>query len=239
MLWTRRLPAPLWKIALGGVPAVGLLSWGVQVYMHTRIPDSAQIQQFMDIPDSFRKSPTIDKIVNARRHQAPGDSLCVTIELPPQHKDVSDEQLLAKFVQGYFGGSVISLERSVLRILGRNLTLPPLHSVLYGVFQVLDVQLESSQSSLSSGTPTESFIDFGFGSNQFIFAGAHRFSVVRSAEKSANGRELVQIHCYSTSCNPTEDKPLGPGFMYTFHAIYNSFLFREGVAMVLSFTHES
>lgn len=50
-----------------------------------------------------------------------GDCRSITIEIPPQHQDVSDEVLLAKFVKGFFGGAVLSIERTVLQIMGINM----------------------------------------------------------------------------------------------------------------------
>jgi hypothetical protein len=114
--------------------------------------------------------------------------------------------------------------------------LPPLHSIIFGVFQVLDKQLFSVDKNLIEDPATESYVDFGFGSDRFIFAGAHRFSIVRLKQKSDGGRELVQIHYYSMSCNPTKNQPLKGGFMFWFHEMYGEYLFREGVSEVLSYT---
>lgn len=93
----------------------------------------------------------------------------------------------------------------------------------------------TSEDDRRAGKATESYIDFGFGSDQVGFAGAHRFSIVRSA----GADETVRIHYHSTACNPKVNKPLGPGFMFRFHEAYGEFLFREGIAEVLSYMREA
>lgn len=96
-------------------------TYGFMVYNRTRATDSTRIQRFEKIPDAFQQSSTISKIVNAKNHPAKGDSRFITVDVPPQHKDVSDELLLAQFVKGFFGGVVISPERMTLQTLGLNL----------------------------------------------------------------------------------------------------------------------
>ncbi|KAH6892412.1 hypothetical protein B0T10DRAFT_483744 [Thelonectria olida] len=247
------------KVAVSLALAAGG-TYGFLVYRRTRATDSKRIQRFDRIPDAFRQSPTITKIVNVKNHAAIGDSRFIAIDIPSQHQHLSDETLLAKFVQGFFGGVVISPERMTLQTLGLNLVhfsqaqipakapspiwrknqlsdtaLPPLHSVLYGVFQVLDLQLTTEDDSEGRKGDTESHIDFGFGSDQVGFAGAHRFSVVRPKKDPNSDVETVQIHYHSTACNPKTNKPMGPAFMFRFHEAYGEFLFREGIAEVVSY----
>jgi hypothetical protein len=104
-------------------------------------------------------------------------------------------------------------------------TLPPLHSKLFGGFQVLDRQLEQKYSDKRN---THSYIDFAFGSDTGYLAGVHRFSVWRNAGE--DGKVLVEYE--DTAFNPKVNKPLLPDVLLQFHLIYAMVLFREGVMKV-------
>lgn len=106
--------------------------------------------------------------------------------------------------------------------------LPLLNTVLFGVFQTLDLHLATQQ--LDGPGRTESYVDFGFGSDSYSFGGVHRFAVVRSRDDE--GKETVQVHCQSMSCNPSVDKPLRPWWMFEFHKVYADLLFRDGVSEI-------
>ena len=109
--------------------------------------------------------------------------------------------------------------------------LPPVYSELFGVFQIIDTQIDPKSHLQDQKGRTESYVDFGFCSDQSRFAGVHRFSVVRSNEASPSQR-TVQIHLQSMTCNPTVNKPLGMQSMFKFHLAYAEFLFREGISQV-------
>lgn len=68
-------------------------------------------------PPSFLKSKTHLGIVNPRVHKGLIDSRSITFKLPPTRQSWSDEQILATFVQGYFGGWVFTPERRALGLL--------------------------------------------------------------------------------------------------------------------------
>lgn len=70
------------------------------------------------IPDSFTKSKTVTKIVNPRGFKSWNDSRSVTLRLPPNSKGWSDEQVLARFTTGFFGGWVFGPERVALNVAG-------------------------------------------------------------------------------------------------------------------------
>ncbi|KPM34800.1 hypothetical protein AK830_g11771 [Neonectria ditissima] len=231
-------------------------TYGFLVHRRISATDASKITIFDTTPDSFQQSLSVSEIVNARKHQQVEDSRFITLEIPPQHQHITDEVLLARFAKGYFGGLVLSPERILLKAIGLNLTkfttienqatvarfwstkdlsdhkLPPLHSVLYGVFQVLDIKLPQKNDTKSQQGSTESYIDFGFGRDQRQFVGVHRFSVVRPNDRPPTGQRTVQIHRQSMTCNPTVNRPVGPGFLYHFHNIYAQLLFREAVAEV-------
>lgn len=61
------------------------------------------------------------KVVNPRRYVGHNDSRTVVIELPPSKAAWSDEQILAGFVQGFFGGWVFTPERIILQTVRRRL----------------------------------------------------------------------------------------------------------------------
>ncbi|KAI8668090.1 hypothetical protein NCS55_00833300 [Fusarium keratoplasticum] len=227
-------------------------TYGFMVQRRVRLVDRGQITRFETIPESFEKSRSVSEIVNAGNHARVSDSRFIALDIPSQHHDVSDEALLAKFVKGYFGGAVIGPERRTLQTLGRNLVhftkaapvartdvwslkdlsdtkLPSINTVLFGVFQALDLHLATQQ--LKNGADrTESYIDFGFGSDKFWFGGVHRFAVVRLRDEE--GKEMVQVHYQSMSCNPSVNKPLRPWWMFEFHKAYADLLFRDGVSEI-------
>lgn len=73
------------------------------------------------ISDAFKFSKTVHELANPRRHQSAADSYSITLDIPPQHRQVSDQVLLARFVRGFFGGYVLGPERVALQTLGRTL----------------------------------------------------------------------------------------------------------------------
>jgi hypothetical protein len=114
---------------------------------------------------------------------------------------------------------------------------PPLHTLLFGTFRVVDSRMQPHVSSQMS-EHAESYIDFAFGSDDGFIAGVHRFSVSRNS--NSNDDDLndktttsVTIEFSHKGCNPKEDKPMGPDFMQTLHLMYAMLLFREGVAEVI------
>jgi hypothetical protein len=112
--------------------------------------------------------------------------------------------------------------------------LPPKNSLLFGVFRVVDSDIESADAS----SQTYSYIDFAFGSDDGFIAGVHRFSVTCDAnndaayEKDEKKTKGVTIEFAHSGCNPKQNKPLKPDFLQTFHLWYAMLLFREGVAEV-------
>ncbi|KAL6251739.1 hypothetical protein RBB50_001949 [Rhinocladiella similis] len=158
-------------------------------------------------PPSFLKSKTHLGIVNPRVHKGLIDSRSITFKLPPTRQSWSDEQILATFVQGYFGGWVFTPERRALGLLSSLLRrrvvgfsaiqddsqhpqiwsyndlsqrkLPPLHATLFGAFQVVDYHLSTNGNDQDPGLSDTSYVDFGFGSDTSHFSGFHRFSVLR------------------------------------------------------------
>ncbi|KAH7000469.1 hypothetical protein EDB80DRAFT_724019 [Ilyonectria destructans] len=230
-------------------------TYGYFVHRRIRTTDPKKITTFDTIPDSLQQSLSVTEIVNAKQHHQMADSRFITIEIPPEHQNMTDEVLLARFTKGFFGGLVIAPERIALQIFRPKFLnfskiktpenipkiwykkqlsedqLPPLYSELFGVFQVIDTRMDPKSGVKDKQDRTESYVDFGFCSDQSQFAGVHRFSIVRSNESSTAG-QTVQIHLQSMTCNPTVNKPFAIGFLFPFHLAYAEFLFREGVSQV-------
>ncbi|KAF3046328.1 hypothetical protein E8E12_001589 [Didymella heteroderae] len=96
---------------------------------------------------------------------------------------------------------------------------PPLHSVLFGAFRVVDSKWSDYPgTSVKTSRAQYSCIDLAFGSDDGFIAGVHRFSV-SEVEGSTNieSKRLVSINFDHFSCNPKENKLLGPSVLQTFH----------------------
>ncbi|RGP79203.1 hypothetical protein FLONG3_2639 [Fusarium longipes] len=222
---------------VAAVTAGGVYSF--TVLKSVSIVDRNLITRSEDIPETFISSKSAGEILNAKKHVYHSDWRFMTLDIPAEHHDISDQVLLAKFVKGFFGGAVLRPERLILQTVGIDLvsfsnipeaTLLPINSVLFGVFQVLDSRIVNPKSSKSLTKQTESYVDFGFGSDSTGFAGVHRFSVVRSPDETKEKK--VQIHFQHMTCNPTVNKPLSPQWMLGFHEMYADYLFRDGVAEI-------
>ncbi len=59
--------------------------------------------------------------VNPRNCTGLHDTRSIVVELPPTKRAYSDEQILAAYIQGYFGGWVFAPERRALQLLRRRL----------------------------------------------------------------------------------------------------------------------
>ena len=76
------------------------------------------IKSTKTISEIFQNSNSIKSIVNPKNHTAHNSRRSVSVTIP---RGVSDEAILARFVQGFFGGYVLAPERSVLGLLRLNL----------------------------------------------------------------------------------------------------------------------
>jgi hypothetical protein len=59
------------------------------------------------------------KIINPHGHVPIYDTRYIIV---PTSRDLSDEEILSRFVKGFFGGHVFGLERGILRVTGKELT---------------------------------------------------------------------------------------------------------------------
>jgi hypothetical protein len=70
---------------------------------------------------SFLNSQTCSAVVNPRRYKALSDTRSILLRLPSSRRQYSDEQILATFVKGFFGGWVFAPEGILLRAFQRTL----------------------------------------------------------------------------------------------------------------------
>ncbi|PTD11097.1 hypothetical protein FCULG_00011575 [Fusarium culmorum] len=214
---------------VAAVTAGGVYSFTVS--RRVSLVDKNLITRSEDIPESFISSKSAGEILNAKKHVYHSDWRFITLDIPP-----TAEMSLIKF----FGLDLVrfSKEAPVPR---RNLwslqdipekNILPINSVLFGVFQVLDSHVSDLENTKNSTKKTESYVDFGFGSDSTGFAGVHRFTVVRQQADSNSKEQQVQIHFQHMTCNPIVNKPLSPQWMLGFHEMYADYLFRDGVAEI-------
>ncbi|KAM5465016.1 hypothetical protein MauCBS54593_006649 [Microsporum audouinii] len=222
-----------------------------------------------------------------------GDTFVSSTSLPARKlplNQLSDEELLARFTHGFFGGMLFATERFILtsgvwrlmavQIKGLGQTNPltlvteptslnlqppkdiwsaaeiptttllPLHSRLFGSFQVTDSRLVGqTQQSLASTITSKmkvhdaqknySYIDFGFGSGNF--AGCHRLSVhrQRSVDDISPGIEgtdpsdsVIEFRLSHFHCNPTGGKLHNLSILESFHQIYAKLLFTDALRLL-------
>lgn len=107
--------------------------------------------------------------------------------------------------------------------------LPSKHAVLFGVFQVGDISLRQvDKAAAREPGSSESTIDVIYGSNRSRFAGVHRFSVSRFADRPGT----IRVSFQSAICNPLVDQDLQNGLLFAFHTVYAAMLFRESIGEV-------
>lgn len=100
-------------VAQAATVAVGTCAY--IVYSHLSPARKLQIAACNSIPDSFRHSTTVTRMVNPRNHVCLHDSVTAVIDLPADHRSITDEIILAQFIKGFFGGYVLLPERTVFR----------------------------------------------------------------------------------------------------------------------------
>jgi hypothetical protein len=95
--------------------AVALAATGVYNLLLVQNAISAvptnQITGHDRIPDALVKSTAV-KITNPHNHASIQDTRFLTLRVA---KSLSDEEILARFVKGFFGGYVFGPERNILR----------------------------------------------------------------------------------------------------------------------------
>jgi hypothetical protein len=99
-------------IALG-LPTIFACKHVFDVYRAISPAPRRRIVEVDSIPDDLEESSTMREHVNASSHVALRDSRYIDLDLPV---GMTDEVILARFVEGFFGGSVFRMERGLLRL---------------------------------------------------------------------------------------------------------------------------
>jgi hypothetical protein len=176
---------------------------------------------------------------------------------------MTDEEVLARCLRGFYGGWVFWPEKLLifgLGVLGRKLVAVGFEGVQMDGTQIVDPLDLSREKLPEKGTVLlgdnfmvldkyvkgegeeqgQSFVEIGFGDNRKGFAGLHRFEVERIRDGEREGEEDgeeekggVQLWYSSISCHPTRNKLPFPAWVFRFHEFYAQCLFRDGVAEVL------
>ncbi|OQD63271.1 hypothetical protein PENPOL_c010G03175 [Penicillium polonicum] len=189
--------------------------------------------------------------VNPRHHITATDN--ITQVFPESVvAGLSDEEALALFTRGFFGGFIFGFERSILRMGGWNVLparftgfqgdphasqiwnaselprshLLPVGSSLFGSFKVLDKHIGPESSDQRA-----SYVDYGFGSDESTFAGCHRFQITRSP--CIGAEPLVQFELQHFRCNPQKNEPSVAEYVAWFHYGYAKALFANAVQCIL------
>lgn len=230
---------------LAVVTAIGASIYAIAVHQQISAVPSNTVSFKDSIPKTFHDSKTLRDLVNPRHFAATGDAYSTTFLIPAHHEDASDERLLAWYLKGFFESRVFAPERSLLQTLrpqsitkfsgvqsssadGKHIwstqeipeqKLPPLYSNIFGVFQILAVELPDP----GEEECRECVVDVGFGSDRSRFSGCHRLSIERAGS-------TVHLRLACTSCNPSRDSQFFLSALKGFHQIYAMLLFRAAAA---------
>jgi hypothetical protein len=231
--------------------ATAATAYALMVYNRTSSIDTRRITAVHSVPDSFRASGTLRKVVNPRDHVMSTDTRTMVIDIPATRRHVSDQELLARFTKAFYNGWVFAPEKYLIRLLSRRTlvsfpaiasipvpeqewdtaALPeqqlyPMHSKILGLWQVVDVSLKDGD----AAEPRESYVDMAFGNGEWPFAGSNRFSVERLGSKDDSGPLQVRLTYACVTCNPVVNKPSIGKIGQAFHDVYAMFLYKEAVA---------
>lgn len=100
-------------------PGIALGAWSLAIVRRVYQIPSINRDEFGSV--SLLDSQSCSIMINPQRYQALSDTWSIRIRLPPSKKHYSDEQILATFVKGFFGGWVFAPEGALLRAFGLSL----------------------------------------------------------------------------------------------------------------------
>ncbi|KAH9219104.1 hypothetical protein DL95DRAFT_331287 [Leptodontidium sp. 2 PMI_412] len=199
-------------------------------------------------------------IVNPNNHISDPDSISIEL-LRSEIGELNDEEILARFLKGFFGGWSFLPERTylgALGLMGRSLIpvrftgvqtggpwlpspndlsesrLPEKYSKLFhGNFMVLDVKIRNQDPKSPDGTSDESPESYVDIAFGDDRKGFAGFHRLEISRDERSGEGGATL-CYSSiACNPSVNKFPMPRFIFSFHRWYGMCLFRDGVEMVL------
>ncbi|KAK3678576.1 hypothetical protein LTR78_001874 [Recurvomyces mirabilis] len=201
------------------------------IYSRLNIPYPITLNR--DVPTTLSNHRTVTSIINPSKLPALSDTHEIVIPWPrtPEGGTMPNEQVLARLCYGFFGGIVLTPERTLLGFLRKNLIgisaldavavpqeiwsrgdLPPekaleVGSKLYGTFQVVDQHIAPSPTAAADSKALfdeESFVTFAYGYDEGLFKGAHRFYVSQAqppASSSTQNREKKWVRLRMSSTN--------------------------------------
>lgn len=108
-----------------------------------------------------------------------------------------------------------------------NTHLLPVGSIVFGGFCLLSKHIAAVPS-----VEEPSYVDFGFGSDESIFGGCHRFQITR-LPVSEKEEAQIQIELHHLRCNPQKNQPSWAEYIERFHYVYAKMLFANGVQALL------
>jgi hypothetical protein len=117
------------------IAAVGIYHLG-RIYNAIRTIPLQDISSYPGIPDSLLQSTAV-KLTNPHDHVPIHDTRFVTVSVS---RRLTDEEILSRFVKGFFGGYVFKPERSVLTAVRKEITR------FEGKYSVQPTKPQSSQS---------------------------------------------------------------------------------------------
>ena len=117
-----------------------------------------------------------------------------------------------------------------------------------GAFLVVDASTATDVHSSREGemeagaeadSTSETYIDLIWGADTWFIRGVNRFSVVShnpppDSSRDKEGEEKIELRYACLTCDPRQDRPIGPSWLMRFHNVYAMLLFRDAVAEVLA-----
>jgi hypothetical protein len=204
------------------LPAAGALLLSTYLYNYPlSASKSRTIKTSSSLSPTSSSAPSL-KIINPRAYpqNSSTDSCLITLS-KSEVRNLTDEEILARFLGGFFGGWIFMPEKGIIslfRLFGRPMIavgftgvpmngkqilspsaierekLPEKGTVLLGGnFMVLDAQLKGrgKEDEGWEGEGGESFVEVGFGDDRMGFAGMHRFEVLRLSDSTDGKGEEV------------------------------------------------
>lgn len=101
--------------------SLALGAWSLMIARHVYHVKPSSINVYDTSDASFLHSQTCSSVVNPRRHWITSDTRSIQLRLPPSKTQCSDEEILATFVKGFFGGWVFAAEGALLGAAQRTL----------------------------------------------------------------------------------------------------------------------
>lgn len=101
---------------VSGLAAVAAsATYAYTVHTAVRQTDPQRMTRYQGVPESLRNSKSVQEIIDPRNGSIVFDTRSIDVPIPAHRRDISDQELLARFTKGFFCGAVLRPERTVLR----------------------------------------------------------------------------------------------------------------------------